>query len=66
MKNYTVAPNKDATVWFIKMEDVAPLEEYDEYDKSIEAGFRIAEENKPSTLTILDEHHDIRDKHTFK
>lgn len=66
MKNYSVAPNKDATVWFVKMEDVAPLEEYDTYDKAIEAGFKIAEENKPSSLTILDENHDIQDKRTFK
>lgn len=66
MKNYTVAPNKDAKAWFVKIEDVAPLEQFDKYDKAVEAGFKVAEENKPSTLTILDENHDVRDKRTFK
>lgn len=66
MKQYTVAPNKDATAWFVKIEDVAPLEQHDKFDKAVEAGLKVAEENKPSTLTILDENHDVQDKHTFK
>lgn len=66
MKHYTVAPNKDATTWFIKMEDIAPLEEYDKLDKAIEAGERIARENKPSTLAILTKDHDVEEKLIFK
>src|SRR5699024_2955114 len=38
MKNYWVIPNKDASAWFIKMKDVAPLKEYMVYDKAVEAG----------------------------
>lgn len=65
MKHYTVAPNKDATTWLIKIEDVASPEEYDKYDKAIEAGKRIAQENKPSTLTILTKNHEVKEKLTF-
>lgn len=66
MRNYTVAPNKDATTWFIKIEDVSPLEEYDKFDKAIEAGERVAQENKPSTLTILNKDHEFEEKRTYE
>lgn len=66
MKHYTVTPNKDATTWLIKIEDVAAPEEYDKYDKAIEAGERIAQEHKPSTLTILTENHEVKEKRTFE
>lgn len=66
MKHYTVAPNKDAMTWLIKIEDVASLEEYDKLDKAIEAGERIAQGNKPSTLTILAKDHNVQEKRTFE
>lgn len=65
MKNYTIAPNKDATAWFVKLEDIAVEEEYDNLDKAVEAGERIAEDNKPSTLTILNKFHEEDEKRTF-
>lgn len=66
MKHYTVEPNKDATTWLVKVEGVAAPEEYDKYDKAIEAGENMAEENKPSTLTIYTENHEVKDKRTFE
>lgn len=65
MKNYSVAPNKDATAWFVKIEDVALEDQYDKMDKAIEAGKNIAQENKPSTLTIMNKYHEVEDKQTF-
>ncbi|ASK62320.1 hypothetical protein CFK37_09205 [Virgibacillus phasianinus] len=65
MKHYTVTPNKDATTWFVKIEDVAPTEEYDKYDKAINAAVQIAEENSPSKLSILDKYHEVVETRTF-
>lgn len=66
MKHYTVAPNKDATTWFVKIEDTAPFEEYDKKDMAIEAGEKLAQENKPSTLSILTKNHDVAETRTFE
>lgn len=65
MKNYSVAPNRNATAWYIKLEDVAVEEKYDKLDKAIEAGERMAQENKPSTLTILNKYHEVEEERTF-
>ncbi len=65
MKEYTVTPNKDATTWFVKVEDVAPLEEYDKQSKAIEAGEKLAQENEPSRLIIFDEYHKQQEIKTF-
>ncbi|WP_407272527.1 VLRF1 family aeRF1-type release factor [Radiobacillus sp. PE A8.2] len=65
MKNYTVAPNKDATAWYVKVEDIAPIKEYDKKDKAIEAGEQLAAENKPATLSILTKNHEVADTRKF-
>ncbi|MDL4842451.1 DUF2188 domain-containing protein [Aquibacillus rhizosphaerae] len=65
MRNYTVAPNKDATAWYVKVEDVAPTQKYDKKDKAIEAGEQLAVENKPAILTILTNEHEVADERTF-
>ncbi|HEX7064549.1 MAG TPA: DUF2188 domain-containing protein [Bacillales bacterium] len=67
MNHYTVVSNKDITSWHVKIEDVAPLETYDKKDKAIEAGERLAKQNRPSTLSILDdENHDLEEKRTYE
>lgn len=66
MKNYTVEPDKDGTIWFVKVEGVAAVEEYDKYDKAIEAGVSMAQDNKPSTLTIFDKYNEVQEKRTFE
>ncbi|MFB4211726.1 DUF2188 domain-containing protein [Shouchella sp. 1P09AA] len=65
MKEYTVTPNKDATTWFVKIEDIAPHEEYDKQAKAIEAGEKLAKENQPSRLIIFDEYHDQQEIRTY-
>ncbi|CDQ38902.1 MULTISPECIES: DUF2188 domain-containing protein [Virgibacillus] len=59
MKTYTVTPNVDATGWFVKLEDVAPEELYDAKDEAISEATRMAKENSPSKVTILDKFHNI-------
>lgn len=66
MNKYYVVPDKDATAWYVKIENVAPVEEYDKKDKAIEAGEKIAQENKPSSLIILDNNHETEDERNFK
>lgn len=65
MKQYTVEPGKHAATWMVKIEGVAPDGTYDEYDQAIEAGKQMAEENKPSKLTILDKEKNVQEEITF-
>lgn len=65
MKEYTVAPNRDATAWFVKVEDIAPTHQYAKKDKAIEEAEQMAEENKPSKLTVLDKNHEVLEERTF-
>ncbi|GAF12091.1 hypothetical protein JCM19046_2415 [Bacillus sp. JCM 19046] len=65
MKEYTVTPNKDATTWFLKVENVAPFEEFDKQSSAIEAGMKLAETNQPSRLIIFDEQNQKQEIKTF-
>lgn len=66
MKKYTVEPGPHATAWMVKLEGVAPSGTYDAFDQAIEAGKAMAEENKPSTLTIYDENKNIHEELAYK
>ncbi|MFA1821767.1 DUF2188 domain-containing protein [Virgibacillus oceani] len=59
MRTYTVTPNVDASAWFVKLEDVAPEEIYDAKDEAIEEAKRMAEENSPALVQILDKEHNV-------
>lgn len=59
MKTYSVAPNKDASRWIVKLEDVAPTESYSSKDGAILAAEEMAKENSPSKIQILDEDHNV-------
>lgn len=65
MKNYSVAPNKDATAWMVKLEDIAPTESYDAKDEAITEAEKMAKENSPSKLSILDKNHDVIEYKTY-
>ncbi|MCA1020800.1 DUF2188 domain-containing protein [Halobacillus litoralis] len=65
MKEYSVVPNKDVTGWFVKIEDVAPTDMYDERDTAVEKAEEIAQQNKPSRLYILDQNHEVEEERTF-
>ncbi|WP_106496566.1 DUF2188 domain-containing protein [Lentibacillus sp. Marseille-P4043] len=59
MKKFSVAPNKDVTGWYVKLEDVAPTDEYIAKDDAIEKAEQLAKSNKPSKVIILDKNHEI-------
>ncbi|MBN8236156.1 DUF2188 domain-containing protein [Halobacillus kuroshimensis] len=65
MKEYSVVPNKDVTGWFVKIEDVAPTDLFDERDTAVEKAEEIAKQNKPSRLYILDQNHEVEEERTF-
>ena len=49
MKCYTVAPNRDANGWYVKLEDTAPFGEHTKRDDAIQAGLELASEQSQST-----------------
>ncbi|KMY55561.1 hypothetical protein AC623_17765 [Bacillus sp. FJAT-27231] len=65
MKCYSVAPNKDASRWIVKLEDVAPAETYSSVDGAIQAAEEIAQANSPSKLEILDADHNVVEERTY-
>ncbi len=65
MKEYTVAPNKDATGWYVKVEDIAPTDHYEKKDKAIAKAEEMAQENKPSKLYILDKYHEVLEEKSY-
>ncbi|MEN1967445.1 DUF2188 domain-containing protein [Lentibacillus sp. N15] len=65
MNKYSVAPNKDVTAWYVKLEDVAPTNEYVAKDDAIEKAEQMAKENKPSKVIILDKNHEVAEERTF-
>lgn len=59
MKNFSVAPNQDASGWIVKLEDVAPEEEFNAKDDAIEKAMELAKDNSPSKLSILNKEHNV-------
>lgn len=66
MNMYSVVPNPKATGWLVKLEDVAPEEQYNSEEEAIAAAEKLAKENRPSTVQILSVEHDIIDEITFQ
>ncbi|TLS38151.1 DUF2188 domain-containing protein [Pseudalkalibacillus caeni] len=65
MNQYTITPNKDVTGWYVEIEDVAPTNLYQTKAAAIEEGEKIAKNNKPSKLVIMDEDHNVAEERTF-
>ncbi|MGV2621160.1 DUF2188 domain-containing protein [Halobacillus sp. ACCC02827] len=65
MKEYSVVPNKDVTGWFVKIEDVAPTDLYDERDTAIEKAEEMAKGNSPSKLSIMNQNHEVEEERTY-
>ncbi|TWI54456.1 DUF2188 domain-containing protein [Halalkalibacter nanhaiisediminis] len=65
MKQYSVAPNADASRWIVKIEDVAPEESYPTKDAAINAALDIAKANNPSKVLILDKEHNVIEEKSF-
>lgn len=65
MKNYSVAPNQDASAWIVKLEDIAPTNEFDAKDDAIAKAEEMAKENSPSKLSVLDKEHNVTHEERF-
>lgn len=65
MKKYSVAPNKDTTAWMVKLEDVAPADSFQAKDDAIAEAEKMAKENSPSKVMILDKNHEIIETKTY-
>lgn len=65
MKQYSVAPNADASRGIVKIEDTAPEESYPTKDAAIDAAQEIAKANNPSKVVILDKEHNVIEEKSF-
>ncbi|UCZ54144.1 DUF2188 domain-containing protein [Bacillus shivajii] len=66
MKTYSIRPNKDADAWHLKLDDAVPEKEYDKKDEAVEAGTKVAEQNKPSKLVIYNHLNEVIDEKIYK
>lgn len=65
MKQFSVAPNADASRWLVKLEDVAPEDSFTSKDEAIRAAEELARENQPSRVLILDQQHQLIEERQF-
>ncbi|WP_377891319.1 DUF2188 domain-containing protein [Alkalihalobacillus sp. R86527] len=65
MKEFTVAPNKDVTGWYVKVEDVAPTDLYKMRSDAVEKAEELAQGDTPSKVLILDEKHEVEEERKF-
>lgn len=66
MNIYTVVPNPKVTGWLVKLENVAPEDQYESEEEAIEAAEQLAKENRPSTVQILNTENEVIEEKTFK
>lgn len=66
MNMYSVVPNPKATGWLVKLENIAPEEQYNSEEEAIEAAEKLAKENRPSTVRILNMEHELVNEKTFQ
>ncbi|WP_347862103.1 DUF2188 domain-containing protein [Salimicrobium sp. PL1-032A] len=65
VKEYSVVQNKEGDGWFVKIEDVAPTEIFEDRDSAIEEAEKIAKKNSPSKVLILDQERNIEEERSF-
>lgn len=65
MKNYSVAPNQDASRWIVKLEDVAPTDSFPTKADAIDAAEELAKANRPSKVQILDDQHNLVEENEY-
>ncbi|PRO66282.1 DUF2188 domain-containing protein [Alkalicoccus urumqiensis] len=66
MREYSVRPNKDASSWMVKVEDVAPETSFDQKDEAIEHAEQMAKEKSPSRLLIYNNKQELEDTRDYK
>lgn len=65
MNMYSVAPSVGTESWFVKLEDIAPEEEYELKEDAITAAEKMAKENSPSLVKVLDKDHNVVEERKF-
>lgn len=65
MKNYHVVPDRDVNGWYIKLEDAAPIDHFEMKSDAIEYAERVASENTPSKLLILDQDREVVEERKY-
>ncbi|WP_066175679.1 DUF2188 domain-containing protein [Bacillus marinisedimentorum] len=65
MYTYTVVPNKDASAWIVKAEDVAPEQSYISRDRAVDTAKELARENSPASVQVMDRDHQLVDEMKF-
>jgi hypothetical protein len=62
---YSVVPNPKYTGWLVKLENVAPEEQYESEEEAIAAAQKMAKENKPSKVQILNTENEVVEELKF-
>lgn len=65
MNMYSVVPAPKEAGWIVKLEDVAPDGQFNTKDEAIAEAEKMAQNNKPSIVEILDKDHNIVDEKRF-
>lgn len=65
MKEYSVVPNKDVSGWYVKIENVAPMEYHSTRDDAVLEAEGLAKENAPSKLVIYDAKTEVEEERQF-
>ncbi|MFC4736628.1 DUF2188 domain-containing protein [Bacillus daqingensis] len=65
MREYSVRPNKDATAWMVKIEDVAPETSFDQKDEAIAHAEEMAKDKAPSRLLIYNNKMEVEEERDF-
>ena len=65
MNMYSVVPNPEMTGWTVKLEDVAPEHQFDSQTEALEEAKRLAKENAPSVVKVLDAEHNVVEELKF-
>jgi hypothetical protein len=66
MKEYTIVPNKDSSGWYVKLEDVAPENLYDNRSIAIDEAEKLAMDNQPSKILVYNEELELVDEKIYK
>ncbi|AKG03634.1 MULTISPECIES: DUF2188 domain-containing protein [Salimicrobium] len=65
VKEYSVVQNKDKNGWYIKIEDIAPTDFFEDFDSAVSKAEEIAKKNSPSKVLILDQDDNVQEERSF-
>lgn len=65
MNMYSVVPNPEMTGWMVKLEDIAPENQFESQSEALEEAKRLAKENSPSVVKVLDKDHNVVEEMKF-